>query len=59
VRLVATGLRNAEVADRMFISPRTVQTHLSHVFTKLGISSRAELAAEATRRSDQSAVLRA
>jgi DNA-binding CsgD family transcriptional regulator len=32
------------------VSPRTVQTHLAHVFTKLGISSRAQLAAEATRR---------
>jgi DNA-binding CsgD family transcriptional regulator len=34
----------------MFISRGTVKAHLSHVFAKLGISSRAELAAEATRR---------
>jgi DNA-binding CsgD family transcriptional regulator len=33
----------------LFISPATVKTHLSQVFTKLGLSSRAELAAEATR----------
>jgi DNA-binding CsgD family transcriptional regulator len=34
----------------MFVSRGTVKAHLSHVFAKLGISSRAELAAEATRR---------
>jgi DNA-binding CsgD family transcriptional regulator/tetratricopeptide (TPR) repeat protein len=44
-RLVADGLRNREIADRLFVSPRTVETHLTHVFGKLGISSRTELVA--------------
>lgn len=50
VRLVADGLRNREIADRLFISPRTVETHLTHVFGRLGISSRTELVALAGRR---------
>jgi DNA-binding CsgD family transcriptional regulator/tetratricopeptide (TPR) repeat protein len=43
-RLVADGLTNREVADRLFVSPHTVNSHLRHVFTKLGINSRVELA---------------
>jgi DNA-binding CsgD family transcriptional regulator len=43
-RLVADGLTNREVADRLFLSPHTVSSHLRHVFTKLGINSRVELA---------------
>ena len=43
-RLVASGLTNREVADRLFVSPHTVNSHLRHVFTKLGINSRVELA---------------
>jgi DNA-binding CsgD family transcriptional regulator len=50
VGLVADGLRNREIADRLFISPRTVETHLTHVFGRLGISSRTELVALAGRR---------
>jgi DNA-binding CsgD family transcriptional regulator len=44
VRLVAEGLTNREVAERLFLSPHTVSSHLRHVFSKLGISSRVELA---------------
>jgi DNA-binding CsgD family transcriptional regulator len=44
VRLVAQGATNREVADRIYISPYTVNSHLRHVFTKLGIRSRVELA---------------
>jgi pimeloyl-ACP methyl ester carboxylesterase/DNA-binding CsgD family transcriptional regulator len=50
VRLVAEGLTNREIAARLFVSPRTVQTHLGHVFAKLGLSHRAEVAAETARR---------
>ena len=50
VRLAARGLTNPEIGERLFISRGTVKTHLSHVFTKLGIANRSELAAEAVRR---------
>lgn len=50
VRLTAEGLRNREIGDRLFISPRTVQSHLTSIFRKLGMASRAELAASAARR---------
>jgi DNA-binding CsgD family transcriptional regulator len=43
-QLVAEGLTNREVAERLFISPHTVNSHLRHVFAKLGINSRVELA---------------
>ena len=38
------GLTNREVAERLFLSPHTVSSHLRHVFGKLGINSRVELA---------------
>src|SRR2546427_12903525 len=47
-RLVAEGLTNREVAEHLFVSPHTVNSHLRHVFSKLGINSlgeRARLAA--------------
>jgi len=48
--LVAEGLTNPQIGDRLYISHRTVQTHLVHVFAKLDLTSRAQLAAEVTRR---------
>jgi DNA-binding CsgD family transcriptional regulator len=50
VRAVAEGLTNAQIAKRLFVTPNTVKTHLQHVYTKLGIGSRAELAAAVARR---------
>jgi predicted ATPase/class 3 adenylate cyclase/DNA-binding CsgD family transcriptional regulator len=50
-RLVCEGLANKEIATRLFVSPRTVQAHLSHVYAKLGIASRVQLVQEATRNS--------
>ncbi|HLN62816.1 MAG TPA: tetratricopeptide repeat protein [Symbiobacteriaceae bacterium] len=49
VRLVAEGLSDREVGARLFISPRTVDTHLRNIFTKTGVDSRTALAAWAMR----------
>ena len=49
-RLVAGHLSNPEISQRLFISRATVKTHLVHIFVKLGIRSRSELAAEAIQR---------
>lgn len=43
VRLVAEDLTAAEIAERLFISPRTVTTHLDRIYTRLGVNSRASL----------------
>ena len=50
VRLVGEGLRNDAIARQLFIAPSTVKVHLAHIFAKLGITTRAELAAQATSR---------
>jgi predicted ATPase/DNA-binding CsgD family transcriptional regulator len=47
VRLVGEGLRNDAIARRLFIAPGTVKVHLSHIFAKLGVTTRAELAVQA------------
>ena len=45
-RLVAEGMTNRMVAQRLFLSPHTVDSHLRHSFTKLGVTSRVELTRE-------------
>ncbi len=50
VDLAVTGLTNREIAERLFVSRRTVATHLEHVFQKLGHGNRVELTADAARR---------
>ena len=42
LRLAACGMSNARIAERLFISLRTVQVHLTHIFNKLGVGSRTE-----------------
>ncbi len=49
VRLVATGLRNAETAERLSITEGTVKTHLNNIFAKLEVRDRTELAVYALR----------
>lgn len=44
-QLAADGLSNREIGQKLFVSPRTVSTHLYRIFPKLGVSSRGELAA--------------
>ena len=47
--LLAEGLSNAEIGRRLFLAPATVRVHLAHAYAKLGVRSRAQLAAEAAR----------
>ncbi len=48
--LVAQLLNNGAVAQRVYLSPRTVESHFSRVFAKLGVSGRGELIAAIARR---------
>ncbi len=43
--MAATGRTNNEIAQALFVTPKTVDTHLSHTYSKLGISSRRALGA--------------
>lgn len=52
-RLVVEGLTNREIGARLYISSRTVGTHISNALGKLGLRSRVELAAEVSRRTPQ------
>ena len=49
IELVTEGLTNPQIAERLFVSTHTVQTHMKHVFKKLKVVSRAELSALATK----------
>jgi DNA-binding CsgD family transcriptional regulator len=50
VALVCDGLTNPQIAARLFMARDTVKSHLAHVFVKVGVTSRSELAAQAARR---------
>ena len=50
VRHAAAGLTNPEIGERLFVAPATVKTHLAHVYAKLGVRNRSQLAAEAAGR---------
>jgi two-component system, NarL family, response regulator NreC len=50
LRLIALGHTNAEIAEKLFISVRTVETHRAHIQQKLGVNSRAELVSNALER---------
>ena len=49
LELVVTGLRNAEIAERLFLTPKTVGHHISAIYAKLGVSNRAEAVHAAAR----------
>jgi len=50
VRLVAEGHTNAEIGERLFISVNTVKKHLTHVYARVDVDGRADLAAQVARR---------
>lgn len=50
LRLVGQGLTNKEIGKQLFISDRTVQAHLSNIFSKLGVGSRTEAVMHAVRK---------
>ncbi|MBV8715239.1 MAG: tetratricopeptide repeat protein [Chloroflexi bacterium] len=53
-KLVSRGMTNREIASTLSVAPRTVATHLEHIFAKLGLQARAEVAAWFARHEPQS-----
>jgi DNA-binding NarL/FixJ family response regulator len=49
LQLIGAGLSNPEIADRLYITRKTVETHVGNLLAKLGLRNRAEAAAYATR----------
>jgi DNA-binding NarL/FixJ family response regulator len=56
--MVADGLMNGEISDRLFVSRRTVESHLARVYPKLGFSRRAELVIAARQRRERDGAVR-
>ena len=50
LRLIAQGLSNEQIAERLFVAPSTIKTHINHLYAKLGVSNRAEAQALARQR---------
>jgi NarL family two-component system response regulator LiaR len=50
LKLAATGVSNKDIAQQLFLSPRTVQVHLGNIFNKLGVASRTEAVLYALRK---------
>jgi DNA-binding CsgD family transcriptional regulator len=50
VELIGEGMTNQQIAERLIMGRATVKTHVEHIFAKLDINSRTQLAAQATRR---------
>jgi DNA-binding NarL/FixJ family response regulator len=50
LRLVAEGLNNQHIGERLFLSEHTVHRHVANIFSKLSVSSRAAAVAQAARR---------
>ena len=48
--MVAQGMSNPQIAEKLFLSRRTVQTHVSHILAKLELQSRTDIAREASQR---------
>jgi DNA-binding CsgD family transcriptional regulator len=55
IELLSDGLTNRRIAESLFVSTRTVDAHVRHIFVKLGLSSRAAVTAEAVRRRERRA----
>jgi DNA-binding NarL/FixJ family response regulator len=53
--LIARGLTNRQIAEALFVSERTADTHVEHILAKLGVGSRAQVAAWVVGQSDASA----
>ena len=53
VKLIIEGRTNVEIAQRLLMGRETVETHLSHIYAKLGVRTRAQLAALAATRAAQ------
>jgi len=49
LKLLATGMSNKEIADRLCLSLRTVKAHMSNIFTKMNVASRSEALVQALR----------
>jgi DNA-binding NarL/FixJ family response regulator len=50
MKLLATGMSNKEIADKLYLSLRTVKAHMSNIFTKMTVASRSEALVEALRK---------